>query len=116
MKDNRMDNIWQTHIKFVVYIFFGNSNSEFSPHSFNKKDWRWSKRRLQICLSCHKTGLSKLGTLPINRKDIYETRDIELFIDSNLNFTICNLGHNILELCNVLVQIQLTTSKTKRDI
>ena len=27
-----------------------------------------------------------------------------------------NLGHNILELYNVLVQIQLTTSKTKRNI
>ena len=27
---------------------------------------------------------------------------------------IYNLGHNILELCNVLVQIRLTTSKTKR--
>ena len=27
-----------------------------------------------------------------------------------------NLGHNILELYNVLVQTQLTTSKTKRDI
>ena len=27
-----------------------------------------------------------------------------------------NLGHNILELYNVLVQIQLTTSKTIRDI
>ena len=29
---------------------------------------------------------------------------------------IYNLGHNILELYNVLVQIRLTTSKTKRDI
>ena len=29
---------------------------------------------------------------------------------------IYNLGHNILEFCNVLVQIWLTTSKTKRDI
>ena len=27
-----------------------------------------------------------------------------------------NLGHNILELYNVLVQIRLTTSKKKRDI
>ena len=27
-----------------------------------------------------------------------------------------NLDHNILELYNVLVQIRLTTSKTKRDI
>ena len=27
-----------------------------------------------------------------------------------------NLGHNILELYNVLVKIRLTTSKTKRDI
>ena len=27
-----------------------------------------------------------------------------------------NLGHNILELCNVLVKIRLTTSKTKRGI
>ena len=27
-----------------------------------------------------------------------------------------NLGHNILELCNVLVNIRLTTSKTQRDI
>ena len=27
-----------------------------------------------------------------------------------------NLGNNILELCNVLVQIRLTTSKRKRDI
>ena len=26
-----------------------------------------------------------------------------------------NLGHNILELYNLLVQIRLTTSKTKRD-
>ena len=30
--------------------------------------------------------------------------------------TACNLGHIILELCNVLVEIRLTTSKTKRDI
>ena len=29
---------------------------------------------------------------------------------------ICNLGHNTLELCNVLVQIPLNASKTKRDI
>ena len=27
-----------------------------------------------------------------------------------------NLGHNILELYKVLVQIRLTTSKTKRDV
>ena len=27
-----------------------------------------------------------------------------------------NLGHNILELYNVLVQVRLTTSKTQRDI
>ena len=27
-----------------------------------------------------------------------------------------NHGHNILELYNVLIQTQLTTSKTKRDI
>ena len=27
-----------------------------------------------------------------------------------------NLGHNILELYNVLIQTRLTTSKTKRDI
>ena len=27
-----------------------------------------------------------------------------------------NLGHNILELHNVLAQIRFTTSKTKRDI
>ena len=27
-----------------------------------------------------------------------------------------NHGHNILELCNVLIETQLTTCKTKRDI
>ena len=27
-----------------------------------------------------------------------------------------NLGHNVLELCNVIIQIRLTTSKMKRDI
>ena len=27
-----------------------------------------------------------------------------------------NLGHNILELYNILIQTRLTTSKTKRDI
>ena len=32
-----------------------------------------------------------------------------------LKFCTYNLGHNILELYNVLVQIRLTTSKTKRD-
>ena len=31
-------------------------------------------------------------------------------------FAYNNLGHNILELYNILVLIQLTTSKTKRDI
>ena len=31
-------------------------------------------------------------------------------------FNNCNLGHNILELCNVLIQTQLTTNKTKRVI
>ena len=33
-----------------------------------------------------------------------------------LKFGKYNLGHNILELYNVLVHIRLTTSKTKRDI
>ena len=33
-----------------------------------------------------------------------------------LKFGNCNLGHNILELDSVLVQIRLNTSKTKRDI
>ena len=32
------------------------------------------------------------------------------------NLDICNLGHNILELYNVLIQTRLTTSKRKRDI
>ena len=35
-------------------------------------------------------------------------------------FHICysnhNLGHNMLELYNVLIQTRLTTSKTKRDV
>ena len=31
-------------------------------------------------------------------------------------FPTINLGHNILELYNVLIQTRLTTSKTKRDI
>ena len=33
-----------------------------------------------------------------------------------MKFGTYNLGHNILELYNVVVQIRLTTSKTKRDI
>ena len=33
-----------------------------------------------------------------------------------LKFGTYNVGHNILELCNILVQIRLTTSKMKRDI
>ena len=38
-------------------------------------------------------------------------------IDSNrISIYVHNLVHNILELCNVLVQIRFTTSKTKRDI
>ena len=31
-------------------------------------------------------------------------------------FAYNNLGHNILELYNILAQIQFTTSKTKREI
>ena len=38
-----------------------------------------------------------------------------LFWDGQ-NLQTNNLGHNIMELYNVLVQIRLTTSKTKRDI
>ena len=33
-----------------------------------------------------------------------------------MKFGTYNPGHNILELYNVVVQIRLTTSKTKRDI
>ena len=33
-----------------------------------------------------------------------------------ISLEIYNLGHNILEICNVLIQTRLTTSKTKRDI
>ena len=32
------------------------------------------------------------------------------------SYIFVNLVHNILELCNVLIQTRLTTSKTKRDI
>ena len=40
-----------------------------------------------------------------------------LLFQKNANFTVnYNLGHNILELYNVLIQIRLTTSKTKHDI
>ena len=38
------------------------------------------------------------------------------FPNSTQNEVIYNLGHNILELCNFLVQIRLTTSKAKRDM
>ena len=37
-------------------------------------------------------------------------------ISKNVSIINYNLGHNIMELYNVLVQIRLTTSKTKRDI
>ena len=39
-----------------------------------------------------------------------------VYIKKSVTKFIYNPGHNILELYNVLVQIQLTTSKTKRDI
>ena len=42
-----------------------------------------------------------------------------IFVASNIKIgilTTFNVGHNILELYNVLVQIRLATSKTKRDI
>ena len=38
-----------------------------------------------------------------------------MFILDEMILEFYNLGHNIFELYNVLVQIQLTTSKTKRD-
>ena len=38
---------------------------------------------------------------------------LSLYVDE---IAIYNLGHNILELYNVLIQTRLTTSKTKRDI
>ena len=39
-----------------------------------------------------------------------------MFILDEMILEFYNLGHNIFELYNVLVQIQLITSKTKRDI
>ena len=39
-----------------------------------------------------------------------------IFITVDNTSRIYNLGHNILELYNILVQIRLTTSKTKCDI
>ena len=37
-------------------------------------------------------------------------------LNSKRNVKVYDLGHNILELYNVLVQLRLTTSKTKRNI
>ena len=42
--------------------------------------------------------------------------DYDLMHVNRFTGYIYNLGHNILELCNVLMHTRLTTSKKKRDI
>ena len=56
-----------------------------------------------------------------NRQRFLENRHEKLILSSLFHIQLnqkvnYNFGHNILELYNVLVQIRLTTSKTKRDI
>ena len=45
-----------------------------------------------------------------------KTEKVNTSIEFCIFELIYNLDHNILELCSVLVQIRLTTSKAKRDI
>ena len=61
-------------------ILLQNSNSKFPPLLFKKKGWRRGWYGLQQYLSCHETGLSILETLPLNRKTIHDTPDIEVSI------------------------------------
>ena len=58
------------------------------------------------------TATLSLFLLFVRTLPIFEWNDI-LKITSEYTY---NLGHNILELCNALVQIRLTTSKTQHDI
>ena len=58
------------------------------------------------------TATLSLFLLFVRTLPIFELNDI-LKITSEYTY---NLGHNILELCNALVQIRLTTSKTQHDI
>ena len=78
----------------------------------------------------NKSPFNRFKVIP-EKTSSYPTEMLMLFLRSKLNITFSktlsyylqslngtsyNLGHNILELYNVLVQIQLTTSKAKRDI
>ena len=58
------------------------------------------------------TATLSLFLLFVRTLPIFEWND-RLKITSEYTY---NLGHNILELCNALVQIRLTTSKTQHDI
>ena len=62
--------------------------------------------------SCSETNFTAAVKCAYKKTKIEsEIIKIEIF-----EIQIYNLGHNILELYNVLVQIRLTTSKTKRHI
>ena len=50
---------------------------------------------------------------PKSLKGLRDSKNLLKYQSCKISF---NLGHNILEIYNVLIQIRLTTSKTKRDI
>ena len=49
------------------------------------------------------------------QKKHHKTAQLE-YVSTSTNCSYYNLGHNILELYNVLVKIRITTGKAKRDI
>ena len=50
---------------------------------------------------------------PKSLKGLRDSKNLLKYQSCKISY---NLGHNILEIYNDLIQIRLTTSKTKRDI
>ena len=68
----------------------------------------------QFLLLLNGSFLTELTLL--NQMSIFQKFEPSLEVQRAKRKFLDNLDHNILELCNILVQIRLTTSKTKRDI
>ena len=58
----------------------------------------------------------KVGLIFDEWELLHETHAKDRLLIHMLSNTVYNLGHNILELYNVLIQARLNTSKMKRDI
>ena len=109
--EGQNNNTWHTPIKFILYIV-----AEFKLKIYIQIIWQrgrqWGWWGLQLRLSCHNWVIG-IRNIAINRKNIHDTFEIKVSINSNLNFTMWVF---VLGLAKIMIMIYIKNMKKLQNI